>query len=71
MKSRKITLGGTEATPTATIEDATIGDIFTTMISTTEVVTGTYKILQEGILIVGGMALQSKRMGGSLNPFAS
>lgn len=71
MESKKITLGGTEEAPTATIETATIGDIFTTVISTTETVTGMYNLAQKGLLFVGGMMLQSKRMGGGLNVFTS
>jgi hypothetical protein len=71
VKSKLITLGGTDAAPTATIADATITDIFTTAISTTEALTGSYKILQEAALIVVGMVIQNKRVGGGFNPFAS
>jgi len=71
MKSLKVTVGGTDAVPTATVEDATVTDIFTTVISTSEAVTGVYGIVQKAMLLVGGMALQSKRMGGGFNPFAS
>jgi len=70
MESKKITLGGTDDAPTATISTATVSDIFTTAISTTETVTGLYGLGQKALLFVGGMMLQSKRMGGGLNVFS-
>lgn len=66
--SKKVVLSA-DAT-TATVADATLGDIFTTAISTTEAVTGTYGLAQKGMLFVGGMVLQNKRLGRGLNPFA-
>lgn len=70
MKSRVIVLGGTEASPTATVQgEATFSDIFSTMLSGTECVTGTYKYVQEGILFLGGMVTQNMRLGQGFNPF--
>lgn len=69
MESKKIVLSGTDEVPVATITTATFGDIFTTTISTTECVTGLYGLTQKALLFVGGMMLQSKRMGGPLNVF--
>jgi hypothetical protein len=69
MVSKKMTLSADGAT--ATVADATIGDIVTTVYSTSEAVTGAYKIAQEGLLFVGGMALQNYRMGFGLNPFTA
>jgi len=70
MKSYKVSVGGTDAAPTFTGEEATVSDIFTTSISTSEALTGTYGLLQKAGLVVVGMAAQSKRMGGGFNPFA-
>lgn len=54
---------------TATQADATVGDIFTTILSTDKAVTGTYGLVQKGLLFVGGMAAQNFRLGNGLNPF--
>lgn len=64
--SKKIVLAANGAT--ATVADATIGDIFTTVISTDTAVTGTYGLVQKGLLLVGGMSIQSKRKLGTFNP---
>lgn len=66
--SKKVTLNA--AGDAATVVDATIGDIFTTIISDTAAVTGMYGFAQKALLVVGGMALQNKRVGRSFNPFA-
>jgi len=63
--SKKIVLSADEAT--ATVSAATISDIFTTAISTNTVVTGTYGLVQKGLLVVAGMAAQSYRANGSVN----
>lgn len=59
--------GGT----TATVEDAKIGDIFTTLISSDKAVTGTYGLVQRAGLFLGGMSVQTKRLRGTFNPFVS
>lgn len=64
--SKKIVLAANGAT--ATVANATIGDIFTTVISTDTAVTGTYGLVQKGLLLVGGMSIQSKRKLGTFNP---
>lgn len=68
--SKKVTIipasGNTPAT--ATVVDATISDILTTAISTDSAVTGTYGLVQKGLLVVGGMAIQNKRKMGTFNP---
>lgn len=54
---------------TATVADATITDIFTTVIDTNKAVTGLYGLGQSAMLAVGGMAFQNYRLGRGLNPF--
>jgi hypothetical protein len=68
MSSKKMTLSADGTT--ATVADATLGDIFTTAFSSGDSLTGGYKYAQMGMFVLGGMAWQSHRMGGSLNPFA-
>jgi len=71
MKSRVVTVAGTDAVPVLTSVEAEFTDVFTTLFSTTEALTGMYGLLQRGALFAGGMMLQSKRMGGGLNVFTS
>jgi len=66
--SKKVTLSADEAT--ATVAEATVGDIFTTVLSTDSAVTGMYGLAQRSLLFVGGMALQNVRNGNGINPFA-
>lgn len=68
MASKKLTLSADGAS--ATVADATAGDIFTTMISSDSCVTGAYKYVQTAVAVVGGMAFQNQRLGRGLNPFA-
>lgn len=63
--SKKVVVA-TDGSVTAT--DAKISDIFTTAISTSEAVTGTYGLVQKGLILVGGMSLQNYRLTGSANP---
>lgn len=65
MSSKKIVVDAA-GVPTAT--DATLMDVVTTLISTDSAVTGTYGLIQKGLLFVGGMSLQSKRKLGTFNP---
>lgn len=67
--SKKVTLNA--AGDAATVAEATIGDIFSTMISTDSAVTGVYGLGQRAALFVGGMAVQNMRLGRGVNPFAS
>lgn len=67
MTSKKVTLSADGTT--ATVAAATVGDIFTTLLSADSAVTGMYGLTQRAGLFVAGMALQNKRVGGSLNPF--
>lgn len=53
---------------TATVGDADIADIFTTLVSTDSYVTGTYGLVQRGLLVVAGMSIQSKRKLDTFNP---
>lgn len=55
---------------TATVADAKIADIVTTAISTNTAVTGTYGLIQKGLMVVGGMALQNNRLGRGWNPLS-
>lgn len=64
--SKKIVLAANGGS--ATVADATIGDIFTTVISTDTAVTGTYGLVQKALLLVSGMSIQSKRKLGTFNP---
>lgn len=68
MTDKKIVLSADGAT--ATVTNATIGDIVTTAISTNEFVSGTYGLIQKAGMVLGGMALQQYRINGSINPFA-
>lgn len=65
--SKKISLSADGAT--ATVAPATVTDILTTAISTSESVTGIYGLVQKAALVVIGMGFQNKRAGGSYNPF--
>lgn len=53
----------------AVIQDATIGDIVTTIVSTDSAVTGVYGIAQRAGLVLAGMVAQEYRRNGSFNPF--
>lgn len=55
----------------ATVADAKIADIVTTAISTNTAVTGTYGLIQKGLMVVGGMALQNNRLGRGWNPLST
>lgn len=65
--SKKIVLSADGLT--ATVANATVTDILTTAISTSEAVTGLYGLAQKAALVVIGMGFQNKRSGGSYNPF--
>jgi hypothetical protein len=69
MASKKMTLSADGTT--ATVADAVVGDVFTTLFASGEAVTGAYKYIQEGGLFLTGMAFQNYRVGFGLNPFAS
>jgi len=64
--SKKVILAADGAT--ASVADAELLDIVTTVFSSNEVVTGTYGLIQKAGLFIGGMALQNKRRVGSWNP---
>lgn len=56
------------AVPAApTVVTAVFSDIFSTLISTTDAVTGTYGFIQKAMLVTGGMAWQNKRLTGNFN----
>lgn len=65
--SKKITLSADGAS--ATVANATLSDIATTLVSTDSVVTGAYGLLQKGLLVVAGMGVQHYRLTGRMNPF--
>lgn len=67
--SKKITLSADGAT--ATVAEATMMDIVTTAVSTDSAVTGTYGLVQKGLLLVGGMAIQNNRLGRGWNPLSA
>lgn len=64
--SKKVTLAADGLT--ATVSDATIGDIGSTLISTDSAVTGVYGLAQKALLVGGGMMVNSYRLRGSFNP---
>lgn len=67
--SKKVTLNA--AGDAATVTNATIGDIFSTLVSTDSAVTGMYGLGQRALIFVGGMAAQNVRVGRGINPFAA
>jgi hypothetical protein len=64
--SKKVTLNA--AGDAATVAVATIGDVFTTAISTDSAVTGMYGLAQKAGLVAVGMAVNAKRLRDSYNP---
>lgn len=54
---------------TASVADAKIGDVFSTIVSTDSAVTGIYGLAQRAALLVGGMAINAFRLRGTPNPF--
>lgn len=64
--SKKITLSADGTT--ATVADAKIGDILSTVVSTDAAVTGIYGLGQKVLLVLGGMMANSYRLRGSFNP---
>lgn len=69
MASKLVTLNADENS--ATVADADIGDIFTTVIDTNKALTGTYGLIQKLGLVGLGMGINSYRLAGSFNPFVS
>lgn len=67
--SKKVTLSADGAT--ATVAEATVGDIFLTVLSTDSALTGAYGLTQRAGLFVAGMATQNVRMGRGINPFSA
>lgn len=63
--SKKITLSADGTT--ATVADATMGDILTTAVSMDSCVTGGYGLVQKALFAAGGMAIQNHRLGRGLN----
>lgn len=63
--SKKIVVA---ADGTATATDAVFMDVITTAVSTDTALTGTLGLVQRGLFLVGGMAIQNKRKQGSWNP---
>lgn len=65
--SKKVTLSADGTT--ATVADATFGDILTTAVSTDSAVTGMYGLVQRGAFLLTGMVVQNVRLGNGINPF--
>lgn len=63
--SKKIVVA---ADGTATATEAEFVDVITTALSTDTALTGTLGLVQRGLFLVGGMAIQNKRKQGSWNP---
>jgi hypothetical protein len=66
--SKKLTLSADGTT--ATVADAQIMDIITTIINPDECVTGLYGLVQHAGVAVVGMGFQNYRLGRGLNPFS-
>jgi hypothetical protein len=69
MSSKKMTLSADGVT--ATVEDAKLGDVLTSLIDPDVGLTGMYKLVQLGGLFLGGMVTQNYRLTERLNPFSS
>lgn len=70
MASKKMTLNA--AGDAATVADAEIADIFTTVFNSNEAVTGGYKWLQTGLLVAGSALIQKKISTGAFGmPFTA
>lgn len=69
MASKKVTVA--EGGATATVVDAKIGDIFSTLLSTDDALTGSYGLLQKAGLVAAGMTVNSYRLRGSFNPIVA
>lgn len=67
MSSKKITLNA--AGDAATVAEAKLGDIVTTVFSTDSALTGAYALVQKVGLVVVGMGAQNYRLGNGINPF--
>lgn len=67
--SKKITLAADGAT--ATVAEAKIGDIVSTLVSSDSAVTGMYGLLQKGGLVALGMTVNAYRLRGSFNPIVN
>lgn len=65
--SYKVTVTTTGGATTAAAEDAKIGDVLTTLISSDQALTGTLGLAQKAAILLGGMAIQSRRTTGSFN----
>lgn len=63
--SKKITL---KADNTTLVEDASLSDVLTTVVSTDTTLSGTYGFVQKVGLVALGMVVQSKRKLGTYNP---
>lgn len=69
MASQKVTVvKGADGKYTATCEDAEFADLFTTILSSDQTLTGSYGFGQKAIMFVGGMMTQEYRRSGRLNP---
>lgn len=67
--SKLVTLSADENT--ATVVDAKIGDIFSSVLSSNKAVTGAYGLIQKAGLVAGGMMINSYRLRGSFNPIVA
>jgi hypothetical protein len=67
MASKLLTLSADETT--ATVADATVTDIFTTVLDQNKAVTGLYGLGQRAGLVLTGMMVQNIRVGNGWNPF--
>lgn len=67
MSSQKVTVvKANDGALTATREDAVFADLFTTLFSSDQAVTGVMGFGQKAALVVTGMAIQEYRRSGSV-----
>lgn len=55
----------------ATVAEAKVGDIFTTIVDTDKALTGAYGLIQKAGLVGAGMMVNSYRLRGSFNPIVA
>lgn len=67
MASKKLVLNA--AGDAATVAEATVADIFTTLLSSSEALTGMYKYAQVGLVGAGAAMFMNKRHTGAFLNF--
>lgn len=71
MSTNKLVTVAADGANTAIVADAVMADVLTSAFSTTAAVTGTYGLVQKGLIFVAGMAVQNNRLGRGWNPISA